>query len=52
MDLMYHGRGGRQWDVVGEGEGKGLAIFRPWLLQKQKEGERPPKEAVSPSEEG
>ena len=49
---MYHGRGGRQWDVVGEGEGKGLAIFRPWLLQKQKEGERPPKEAVSLSEKG
>ena len=32
--------------------GRGVRNFSAWLLQKQKEGERPPKEAVSPSEKG
>jgi len=32
--------------------GRGVGNFSAWLLQKQKEGERPPKEAVSPSEKG
>ena len=32
--------------------GRGVSNFLAWLLQRQEKGERPPKEAVSPSEKG
>ena len=38
--------------TVGCCGGGGGSNFPAWILQKQKEGERPPNEKVSPSEKG